>query len=200
MARIKTAIREQSRRQTRETLLDAAAAEFAQQGFEQANINTISTQAGFAKGTVYNYYPSKQALLLALIDDIARDHLECLQAAIRIVDEPNRRLERFFAAGFEYVTGHSSRARVMFNTIHGSNLKHKQHCFQAYQPMFQLVTEQILAPGMQSGVFRKARLGPTAMLIMTLYLGTASQLNDQGRPWIAPASVARFALNGLRQT
>ena len=52
---------------TRSKLLEAAAEGFAAEGYAGANINTISTSAGFAKGTIYNYFASKHALLLVLI-------------------------------------------------------------------------------------------------------------------------------------
>jgi AcrR family transcriptional regulator len=198
MVRIRTDVHEQVMSQTRQTLLNAAAEEFARQGYEQANINAISTKAGFAKGTVYNYFASKQALLMALIDSIAQEHLEYLRSAILTVDDPISRLERFFQSGSEYVAQHLHRARVMFNTVNGSNQEQKAYCFRAYQPMFQLVAEQILLPGMQLGVFRPADLQPTATLLMTVYLGTASQVDEQGRPWLDPRQVAQFTLNGLR--
>lgn len=198
MARIKTEVRDQVLGQTRQTLLKAAAEEFARQGYDPANINTISTKAGFAKGTIYNYFPSKQALLLALIDSIAQEHLEYMRSAILSVDAPTGRLERFFQAGFEYVASHMQRARVMFNTINSSNQEQKEYCFRAYQPMFKLVAEQILSPGMQQGIFRQAELEPTVILLMTVYLGTASQVDQQGHPWLDPKRVAHFALNGLR--
>jgi len=197
MARIKTDDREQIIHQTRQTLLDVAAEEFARQGYDQANINTISTKAGFAKGTIYNYFPSKQALLLAVIDGIAQEHLEYLQSVVLELDDPVGRLESFFKAGFEYVAQYTLRARVVFNTVNSSNQEQKEYCFRAYQPMFQLVAEQILSPGMQQGLFSQAELEPTTRLVMTIYLGTASQVNEQGRPWLDPGQVARFTLNGL---
>lgn len=198
MVRIKTEVREQIIGQTRLTLLNAAAEEFARQGYEPANINNISTKAGFAKGTIYNYFPSKQALLLTLIDNIAKEHLEYMQSAILAVDDPVRKLERFFQAGFEYVTSHLHRARVMFNTVNSSHQEQKNYCFQAYQPMFKLVAEQILLPGIQQGIFRQVELYPTAILLMTIYLGTASQVDEQGRPWLEPGNVADFVMNALR--
>ena len=199
MARIKTVDRDQVTSQTRQTLLDAAAEEFAQQGYDQANINTISTKAGFAKGTIYNYFPSKQALLLALIDGIAQEHLEYIRSAILPVEDPASRLECFFQAGFEYVAHHTHQAKVMFNTIYTSNQEQKEYCFRAYQPMFRLVAEQILLPGMQQGIFRQAELEPTVLLLMTIYLGTASQVDKQGHPWLDSDQLAQFALNGLRR-
>jgi AcrR family transcriptional regulator len=58
--------------QNRLKLQSTAAEEFALSGYDGANINTISIHAGFAKGTIYNYFPSKRALLLALIDTTAQ--------------------------------------------------------------------------------------------------------------------------------
>ena len=198
MVRIKTEVREQLLNQTRQALLNAAAEEIARQGYDQANINTISTKAGFAKGTVYNYFPTKQALLTALIDNIAQEHFEYMQAAIHDIMDPVARLKSFFQAGFEYVTSHMPRARAMFNTVYSSNQEQKNHCFQAYQPIFRLMAEQILMPGIQEGMFRQVEPGSTAILLMTIYLGTASQVDEQGRPWLDPNQVAEFALRALR--
>lgn len=197
MVRMKSEVRDKVMGQTRQALLDAAAEEFSSQGYDQANINAISIKAGFAKGTVYNYFPSKQALLLALIDSIAQEHLEYVRSAILSEDEPALRLERFFQAGFEYVTSHIQRARAMFNTVYSSNQEHKEYCFQAYQPMFQLVADQILLPGVQQNVFRQAEPGLTTTLLMTIYLGTASQVDEQGHPWLNPENVADFVLHAL---
>ena len=77
----------------------------------------------------------------------------------------------------------------MLNTIYSSNQEQKEYCFRAYQPMFQLVAEQILSPGMQQGIFRQAELEPTVILLMTIYLGTASQVDEQGHPWLDPNRV-----------
>jgi AcrR family transcriptional regulator len=198
MVRIKSEVREQVISQMRKTLLDAAAEEFARYGYDQANINTISTKAGFSKGTIYNYFPSKQALLRELIESIAQEHLEYVQSAVLTVDEPTGKLKHFFRAGFEYVAAYMHRARVIFNATNSSDQELKEFCFRAYQPMFQLVAEQILSPGMQQGAFRQVELQPTVLLLMTIYLGTASQVDEQGQPWLDPNQVADFVFRALR--
>jgi TetR/AcrR family transcriptional regulator, cholesterol catabolism regulator len=53
---------------TRGRLLTAAAQEFARAGFERANVDAISLAAGYAKGTIYNYFPSKEELFLAVVE------------------------------------------------------------------------------------------------------------------------------------
>src|SRR5260370_228011 len=54
---------------TRRRLLAAAAQEFARAGLERASVDAISLAAGYAKGTIYNYFPSKEELFLAVVED-----------------------------------------------------------------------------------------------------------------------------------
>jgi len=48
-------------------ILDAALAEFARHGFADARVEDIARGAAVSKGTVYLYYPTKQALFEALV-------------------------------------------------------------------------------------------------------------------------------------
>jgi AcrR family transcriptional regulator len=54
---------------TRARLLAAAAQEFARAGLERANVDAISLAAGYAKGTIYNYFASKEELFLAVVQE-----------------------------------------------------------------------------------------------------------------------------------
>ena len=199
MVRIKQAQREQILTHTRLRLLEAAADEFARAGYPGANINTISTTAGYAKGTVYNYFPSKQALLLALIDTTAQQHLDFIVSQVRPESDPARRLELFFKAGFEFVIHCLPQTQVVFNTLNSPDEQFKVYVGKAYQPIFQFVSDEILTPGIVQGVFRPVETTSMAMLLMTIYLGTASQHDLQGRPWLDPVQVAALVLNGLHQ-
>ena len=195
MARIK----QEEQNQTHQRLLQAAAQEFASAGYLGANINTISTSAGYAKGTIYNYFPSKQALLLALIDATARQHLDFITERVRSEPDPARRLERFYQAGFEFVTQFLPQARLLFNIVNGPDEAFKNHLFEAYQPLFQFVAVEIITPGIEQQAFRPVETAGMALLLMTIYLGTASQVDASGHFWLDPAQVADLALNGLRR-
>lgn len=51
-----------------EEILDAALEEFTERGFDAARVEDIAKRAGLSKAGVYLYFPSKMALLEALID------------------------------------------------------------------------------------------------------------------------------------
>ncbi len=60
-------------------ILAAAAREFALHGLEAASINAICQDGGISKGSLYHYFPSKEALYLACV----KESLEGLTAGIR---------------------------------------------------------------------------------------------------------------------
>src|SRR5215475_14505450 len=47
-------------------LLDAAASEFAEAGYDAATMKAIAKRAGASIGAVYQYFPNKQAIVSAL--------------------------------------------------------------------------------------------------------------------------------------
>ena len=198
MPRHKEADKENVMHETRTLLLSAATEEFAREGYTGANINRISRNAGFAKGTIYNYFASKRALMLALIDVIAANHFNFMVHKVLQEDEPAQRMELFFEAGFDWVTENLPQGRVLFTTLNGPDIEFKTRMFAAYQPMFQLVAQDILAVGIEQGVFRPVEPVSTAGLIMTIYLGTGSQVNEQGEQWFPPDQVSDFVLKSLQ--
>ncbi len=197
MSRIKSGDREQVLHLTRQRLLEAAAAAFARSGYENANINDISLAAGLAKGTVYNYFPSKRDLLLTLVSDTAVLHYDFITRQVSQETDPVSRLERFFESGFSFVADNLPRMRVMVHIIYGADAEMKDFIFNQYQPLFTFVGQEVVAYGVAAGRFRP--VDPVAMgqLLLTIYLGTASHVSDTGFFFLKPEQVADFARNAL---
>ncbi len=66
----------------RAQILDAAARIFASRGFHAARVQDIAREAGIANGTVYNYFPTKDALLLGLLDRLNETEARPAQIAL----------------------------------------------------------------------------------------------------------------------
>lgn len=55
--------REQAKLERRERIYEAALSLFREQGYEGTTVDQITRQAGLAKGTFFNYFPTKDAVL-----------------------------------------------------------------------------------------------------------------------------------------
>lgn len=61
---------------TRDKLLQSAFCEIHRQGFQAASIANILQDTGLTKGALYHHFPTKQALGLAVIDEVIKGNLE----------------------------------------------------------------------------------------------------------------------------
>jgi TetR/AcrR family transcriptional regulator len=90
----------------REKLLSEAAKLFAQRGYNQADMAELATRAGVAKGSLYNYFESKQELYLY----VCRDGLERSRQAVYGSLDPDwdvyRQLEHVFTQGAAFARKH----------------------------------------------------------------------------------------------
>jgi len=197
MPRYRQDERENALAATRQRLLQAAVQEFARLGYAETNINRVSEAAGLSKGTIYNYFASKRELMLAVLRQTAEEHIAAIAEQVKAETDSVCRLLRFFEAGFAFVERHPAQTKVMITTLYGSDTALNEYIFRLYQPMFQLVDTEILASGMEQGSFRQVDPASTSTLLMTIYLGTAAQVDENGKPYLDPAQVADFAARAL---
>ena len=94
-------------------ILDAALAEFGQQGFHDSSIVGITAHAKVALGTFYTYFDSKEAVFAALVRDMSgqvRDHVApAMENAVDGLDAERRAL----AAYLRFVDGHKEVYRII---------------------------------------------------------------------------------------
>jgi AcrR family transcriptional regulator len=67
-------LRERKKRQMRQLIAEAAAALFGERGYEQVSVSDVAKAAEVSEQTVYNYFPTKERLVLDH-DDELRDRL-----------------------------------------------------------------------------------------------------------------------------
>lgn len=198
MPRHKSVDRDQILNSTRSRLMEAAVEEFARCGFSQANINRISEAAGFARGTIYNYFSSKAQLMAELIEQVAEQHCEFITGQVHQEHDPRRRLERFYQAGFEFVSQHPAQARLMATTLNGAQAEFKEQMVRANLPLFRLLSQDILEQGIELELFRPLDREATVLVLMTLYLGSLAQADLTGKIWLDHRQVSYFAMSALR--
>src|SRR4051812_41682411 len=65
--------RDQNKERTREKILQAALGLFSKQGFEKTTTKQVSTKAGIAEGTLFNYFQTKEDLALFFFQNSTHD-------------------------------------------------------------------------------------------------------------------------------
>ncbi len=73
-------------RATVDALVEATARILVRDGFERASTNRIAAEAGVSVGSLYQYFPGKEALVAAVIERHNRDLMQVVQAALAQVE------------------------------------------------------------------------------------------------------------------
>jgi len=68
---------------TVEALLDATARVLVREGYDRASTNRIAAIAGVSIGSLYQYFPNKEALVAALVARHSREMLQLLRDALK---------------------------------------------------------------------------------------------------------------------
>lgn len=90
-----TAPLRQRRKEARpQELLDAALELFVEKGFAAARIEEVALRAGVSKGTLYLYYPSKEDLLKAVIEQRLSTEIAAVAAEAAAFEGPTPALLR----------------------------------------------------------------------------------------------------------
>lgn len=185
----------------RARLLEAAAEAFACEGLGAANINEISLAAGLAKGTVYNYFPSKQALFLAVIEEACR--LAAAGSEAVGAEAPTRdRLRAAIASDVAWASEHEAFARVLVRELFAGKPDLYRRMVEAGSPYIERVG-QILADGAARGEVRPdASAGQLALVFTGLGLLALAHHWGSGGGWPAleeiPDLVVDVFFNGAR--
>src|SRR3954465_4395805 len=80
----------------RARILDAARSAFAESGLD-VGVEEIARRAGVGKGTLYRRFPTKEALVRAIFEDILEE-VETLAADADAMDDAQEAFARFLSA------------------------------------------------------------------------------------------------------
>lgn len=158
----------------RSQILEAAEVVFAERGIDKARMDDIGEKTGLAKGTLYWYFKSKEAIVDAIIDRYFGGELqraqELLQAEghameraeqfLTIAIQEIRRMERLMPLGYE-----------IFSLV--ARQKHVRQRLQGYYHQYIQLLADILEQGMERGEIRELDSQEAALAVGGLIEGIA---------------------------
>ncbi len=105
-----------SRSARRAQLLAAARSAFVARGYHAAGMDEIAELAGVSKPVLYQHFPSKLELYLALLGESTDELVRMVQAALQATDDNDDRVHRAVQAYFSFVADNGQAYRLIFES------------------------------------------------------------------------------------
>jgi AcrR family transcriptional regulator len=100
----------------RRQLLGAAREVFVAQGYHAAAMDEIAERAGVSKPVLYQHFPGKLDLYLALLDESVAELVGAVSEALASTTDNAQRVPATFRAFFDYVSGAGEAFRLVFES------------------------------------------------------------------------------------
>ncbi|MFH2128332.1 MAG: TetR/AcrR family transcriptional regulator [Pseudomonadota bacterium] len=155
----------------RDIIIKAAIQVFAEKGYSKAKISEIAKLAQVADGTVYDYFSSKEDLLLSIPEEHFSRYFQRASDAFEIKDSV-RRLKRLIRYHYTSFLEERQLLKVFLLELQLTSRFYRSKSFDTFKRYFGLV-EDVIVQGQQTGVFRP-EVNPR--VFRNLFLGTFSHM------------------------
>ena len=157
---------------TRSRLLEAGKTEFAERGLAGARFDEISLAAGCAKGTIYNYFDSKEILFFTIVEEWCTQLVDAIGSG-----EASAREELFAIVELDVDVARKDPdlARVVVSQLPGLFGDHRAAVEVAIGPGIEHVA-QVMRSGQERG---ELRLDQPSETLARLFLATVSAFEQE---------------------
>lgn len=185
----------------RARILAAAADVFVKNGFHETHISHIARAAGVADGTIYLYFPSKEALLIALFEDNVSRFFEVLDREVELVADPRHKLLRILHLQLGLLDRERGLAELLTVNLRQSSRAMRELVAPHFIAYLDRI-EKVIADGQSQGQFRRdvsprvaarAFFGALDGVTLTWALGSG----QEGGLVKAAETVGKVLLDGL---
>ena len=154
-------------------IINAAEDVFTKKGFDDARMDDIAEETGLSKGTLYNYFKSKDDLIIAILDRI-------FQREFRVFESLDLANMSATDAIWSFAETTSKDVKMMMRLLPityefmGLAFRNKlvQKAFKTYFNRFMDILVPIIQHGIDSGEFRQADAKEVALAMGAIMEGT----------------------------
>jgi AcrR family transcriptional regulator len=184
------------RHERRRQLLDAALEVFVSQGYHAAAMDDIAERAGVSKPVLYQHFPGKLELYLALLDESVDALVETVRTALSSTTDNKQRVAATFSAYFEYVGENGQAFRLVFESDLGNEAAVRARLERSQRECAALISPIVSQDaGLDDDEARLLSVGMVGLAQVTAryWLSTCDRIPRQS----AEQLVARLAWRGI---
>ncbi len=195
--------RTQSLHSTREKILDTAQSLFQRHGYSHVGINTLCHEAGVVKGSFYHFFPSKQALLDAVIERNRSQLMAELRSGATLESDGRKRILAQFSAVLAAAERHRNAAGCALGCSLGTlaselavgNEVARAASAAAFTEWHSLLEQKIQAGIRDGSIVATVNPKTTALCILAVIQG----MSTLGRTFNDPMMLAEIAQTAVKR-
>lgn len=107
-------LREKKKQETRDRIFEVSGKLFKEKGFENTTVDEVTKEACIAKGTFFNYFPTKESLLFYFKEQKEEFVLNLMKEQMSLKVPVKEKLMDFFVLVAEYYEKDKELSRLLF--------------------------------------------------------------------------------------
>jgi len=160
-------------------IINAAVEVFAKQGLEKGKIADIAKVAGIGKGTIYEYFKSKDGIFNAIEEMFIFQSIDQINLIANSVKSPKSKIEEIINYSLDMHNEMGSAAPIIAELwaqqSRGHPHGHNESIFAEMYLNFNKVVENVLKDGVNAGDFRNMNVEGVATLLLAFIDGVIWQ-------------------------
>jgi AcrR family transcriptional regulator len=180
----------------RRQLLGAAQEVFVAQGYHAAAMDEIAERAGVSKPVLYQHFPGKLELYLALLDESVDALIATVRGALESTSDNKQRVSATFTAFFDFVGSTGQAFRLVFESDLRNELAVRQRLDRSMHECAEMISRLIREDaGLDDDLARLVGMGLVGMAQATAihWLSTGRAIPKDA----AEQLISRLAWRGI---
>jgi len=164
-----------------EEILSGAKKLFGKHGLKKTTMEEIATAAGKGKSTLYYYFPSKNEIFEAVVEDEMKNVVKRIREAVNSSLTAKDKLKAFLQAQITSIMGFHSFREVLFDDLLAS-MRMLIWIKSRYEQIQIDMIKEILLGGSQSGEFKEMsaeRMNKMSFVMVTAFRGLHFPLSTE---------------------
>lgn len=149
----------------RQRILEAATDEFAHYGYHQASVNRLVRRLGIAKGSIFQYFGTKQGLFEYLFGHWVDQFKTPLKAVRRASPDFFERVRGSLRAGLDFIHEHPRIYRVYLSMLYQENVPFRETFLRQVRSYSDEYLGELVADAQNAGQLRP-NLNPAAVIFL----------------------------------
>lgn len=163
----------------RAEILRAALPVLAGQGVHSFKMIDVAIEAGVGKGTLYEYFDSKEALIKAAFTQLMADYVEFVSVEVEQQSDPLKQIQKLLELSCRFFAAEEARLELLLDLWASGSRKSSAHSFlDGIDPLYResrIWLSGIIKQGIKQGRFRKVDPLLAASLVLAIIDGLLFQ-------------------------